>query len=909
MLFYYTRDLLEDAELVSRLQEKVHLAKETVGWEFVIAGLLDHNTYTRMVTVGLPLAVLPRRESTCAHTVNQPAGTIFTLLNMTKDWRFEKSPHVEQGGLRAYAGAPLRFETEFGEHVAFGSLCVASNSEQEHLSQSQQRSLARLADWVVSDIVHSKRATRQRERRRMQELLDRVQKQCDERDEHEGFEEVVLETLRQLYPASTVALQRSHSHHVSFGGQFEIPIDDFEHGLWEDVEYFDYLIENLNHQELVAPRVVRVIGAECEHAPVPAFLAVGSMDFRLVFDDIDAWFVQRLAALLGRMWHSHALREAQATKETFLRGITHQLRTPIHGILGSVELLFEELKSRYLIDVLPSLPNGTPDAEQANPHMYIKTIRSSARELISTVNSMIKLNRWTEIAEAERVIALHHIEEIEIALLNEVVQVMPDDLAARPSIIFNHRLPSKCDSLLIDLRLLVDCLQPLVVNAVQNTTGGVVALTTTVSDDYQTLTFDVYDTGCGIDANDQQRILLPYEKVDAHTTGAGLGLTLACRVATLVNGSVSLISSDIGKGSHFRAAFQNPICACSFPPLQSSKETSTHPPSAFRRLPSSPSTLSLSHCFSNYLIGQGYTESTNATSSVVVLDFTPDLAELRRRTTEISKEEFGVCLVPESSYLLDFQDRNHRRDGNTMYVRGPFITKTLNQALAQAHTILAEMSLSLANPQPLGSDGHIAESSLSDPTADDTHVLAPTPLPSAPASITEEFTVSIKNLNINGTSLTPIVRTTMRSTKPMTLLVDDNVVNLRLLQMYCKRRGIPYRTAADGQQAVDLVKRHQSLSSPMEDTSSDPAACVQPFELVLMDLQMPVCDGVAATRQIRLLESANGWSKSAIFMVTGQDSSSDRVNAEQAGADEYLVKPAGPKTLDHRIRQWFPDSE
>lgn len=74
MLFYYTRGALEDRELMSRLQEKVTLAKETVGWEFVIAGLLDHNTYTRVVTVGLPLAVLPRRESTCAHTVNQPPG-------------------------------------------------------------------------------------------------------------------------------------------------------------------------------------------------------------------------------------------------------------------------------------------------------------------------------------------------------------------------------------------------------------------------------------------------------------------------------------------------------------------------------------------------------------------------------------------------------------------------------------------------------------------------------------------------------------------------------------------------------------------------------------------------------------------------------------------------------------------
>lgn len=74
LFFYYTRGVLEDLELMSRLQEKVMLAKETVGWEFVIAGLLNHNTYTRMATDGLPLAILPRRESTCAHTVNQPPG-------------------------------------------------------------------------------------------------------------------------------------------------------------------------------------------------------------------------------------------------------------------------------------------------------------------------------------------------------------------------------------------------------------------------------------------------------------------------------------------------------------------------------------------------------------------------------------------------------------------------------------------------------------------------------------------------------------------------------------------------------------------------------------------------------------------------------------------------------------------
>lgn len=74
MLWYYTRNILEDTELLSRLQDKVHLIEKSIGWEFVIIGLLDVNSFTRLVTVGIPLAILPRRESTCSHTVNVPPG-------------------------------------------------------------------------------------------------------------------------------------------------------------------------------------------------------------------------------------------------------------------------------------------------------------------------------------------------------------------------------------------------------------------------------------------------------------------------------------------------------------------------------------------------------------------------------------------------------------------------------------------------------------------------------------------------------------------------------------------------------------------------------------------------------------------------------------------------------------------
>ena len=74
MLWYYTRDLEQDDDLIRRLQDKVDLIKEFIGWEFVICGLVDNDIYKRLVTVGLPLAILPRRESTCSHTILQSSG-------------------------------------------------------------------------------------------------------------------------------------------------------------------------------------------------------------------------------------------------------------------------------------------------------------------------------------------------------------------------------------------------------------------------------------------------------------------------------------------------------------------------------------------------------------------------------------------------------------------------------------------------------------------------------------------------------------------------------------------------------------------------------------------------------------------------------------------------------------------
>lgn len=135
LLWYHTRQIEKDERLLAEIDTLVRSTQKIIGWEYAIAGILNESTYRRLAAVNLPLAVLPRRESTCSHTINQGLDSVFMVLDMSKDWRFRHSPHSEIGGLRSYAGAPLRLMTDDGTEIPLGSLCVASDTPQKPLGK------------------------------------------------------------------------------------------------------------------------------------------------------------------------------------------------------------------------------------------------------------------------------------------------------------------------------------------------------------------------------------------------------------------------------------------------------------------------------------------------------------------------------------------------------------------------------------------------------------------------------------------------------------------------------------------------------------------------------------------------------------------------------------------------------
>ncbi len=122
------------------------------------------------------------------------------------------------------------------------------------------------------------------------------------------------------------------------------------------------------------------------------------------------------------------------------------------------------------------------------------------------------------------------------------------------------------------------------------------------------------------------------------------------------------------------------------------------------------------------------------------------------------------------------------------------------------------------------------------------------------------------------------------------LLVEDNPINQQLAIRLLERWGHKVNLAVNGLEAVNLVCR---------DT---------PVDLVLMDMQMPVMDGVDATQQIRRHESEHGRTRLPIIAMTANAMQGDRELCLEAGMDDYLSKPINQAELAAKLRIFSPAS-
>lgn len=112
---------------------------------------------------------------------------------------------------------------------------------------------------------------------------------------------------------------------------------------------------------------------------------------------------------------------------------------------------------------------------------------------------------------------------------------------------------------------------------------------------------------------------------------------------------------------------------------------------------------------------------------------------------------------------------------------------------------------------------------------------------------------------------------------PRILVVDDEPNILEVLELYLRREGYAVDVASDGQRALELASE-------------------RPPDLLVLDLMLPVLDGIEVCRRLR------AQSDVPIIMLTAKGAEADRLAGLELGADDYVVKPFSPREVVARVK-------
>lgn len=125
------------------------------------------------------------------------------------------------------------------------------------------------------------------------------------------------------------------------------------------------------------------------------------------------------------------------------------------------------------------------------------------------------------------------------------------------------------------------------------------------------------------------------------------------------------------------------------------------------------------------------------------------------------------------------------------------------------------------------------------------------------------------------------------SDKKPVLIVEDNPVNRDLFSLQLRHFGLATQYASNGKEAVELIQ-------------ANPDA----FSMILMDLQMPIMDGITATQLIRQHESStNGHI--TIVALTANDSAGIQDQCMEAGMDDFVNKPSTLTKISDILSKWL----
>ncbi len=547
----------------------------------------------------------------------------------------------------------------------------------------------------------------------------------------------------------------------------------------------------------------------------------------------------------------------------------HELRTPLSGIIGMLELLKDEHLS--------------PEQQET-----FDTLEQTSQTMLFMLNDMLDLAKM-DAGKLQLSISQTDI----VQMCRQVCDLMIGNARRQGIELLLFFEPTCVQSIATDEARLRQVLLNLVSNAIKFTRTGYVALrvsaeriTNVVNNNQQYLYFEVIDTGIGISEQEKGRLFSYFNQanntISRNFGGTGLGLAISKNFVQMLGGEI-LLTSEVKKGSNFKVKLPishenhqlvyqhndelNKIHLISFTSQQISQEELTR---TYQFLGLSAS------------IHQRLDEAT-------IADINKELQQLA--------DDINVVLLIEHEVFSNFRldSQLEKNEVNNELVELSIVNNLLSN-LTGYHNI-PKILLSMMSERSLSNqllDNF--DSYLSKPLSIDfllSELIRLTQQNDGGinqiSKLQHSFNEFFAQLDEEDNQETAIKKgqaediKTEETASSLILVAEDNPVNLKVLSKVLQKLGYEFITTNNGQEAVDILKARRGEIS-----------------LVLMDCRMPIMDGLEATRQIRANKDSI-----PIIALTANDTDEDRKNCLSAGMDNFLSKPIKRSALKEMLEKYM----
>ncbi|KAJ4381613.1 hypothetical protein N0V86_002977 [Didymella sp. IMI 355093] len=641
---------------------------------------------------------------------------------------------------------------------------------------------------------------------------------------------------------------------------------------------------------------------------------------------------------------------ADAAKADFISSISHELRSPLHGILGMTDLL-----------------KDTPIDGQQTSH--VQTIETCGKTLLETINHVLdfaKINNLTRgtskkskkrTQSAKHVISpgQSHTNDI-MTLINDVdMSVLAEDVVE--SVFAGHVYQkisaqtyelNSCKKEALPLTLIFDInesenyvfrTQPgawrrvimnLFGNALKYTEAGYIKVKLQVmpksspTEEYREFRFTVTDSGVGMSEDYiHNRLFHSFAQENPLSQGTGLGLSIVKQIVESLGGEIEVTSAK-GRGTKFTVScpLKESIMSPSFCPTEPEQRKEKHLREVGKR------TKGMKVCFKGFDEEEEYfvrsLKGKNATylSKKAIDSLCADWFGMKTCANGPCPAEPDLIIATESvAKVLRAQHSQGVNKAN----HPPVIVICNGAASAQSVTAITvpgvifecigqpvgphKMAKALAScldrhANRLIDQVHDTEATLQKVTQLSLKENTPPQSPDAFSHLLDparpRLTSTFSAPEVRSVKSSPVQKSAYSTPKRSLncLAVDDNPINLRLLRTFVDKLGHRHVLAVNGLEALDTYKSAQDQSlingSAQAHTATAKAAAADMssrIDVILMDINMPEMDGLEATRQIRAHEIRNGLPPVTIIALTGVASTETQQEANSSGVNLFLIKP------------------